>query len=336
MRRTGVAVLRTEPWGNLARGRREGFWIRDLGPGMGFRESLPSRSPVYGCEAPAVHGRHGGGARIGCLNCGEVHRHGEHQALPLPAVGRQQHGSGASDDPAHRLRTAMRQPSGPFPLRWASLPTWHRRPRSTPRRPQARCANGSRRQARRSRSAAGPKSRPRVSRRAGLSGRESSRERPAAPLEPRCPRREKHCPAALRFHPVARLSLQRFHPLARLSLPPPHAGIPALLARATAHRLPQQTVDRHVPQAPRLIRSAAQRLARRPSSAVRAAWCTRRGAPRPRWRLRSPWLLRARASVRSGRGATTVQGWLLAKLCAQTRRGSPDNRRSQQGAHALR
>ena len=225
--------------GKSCTGRGEG--ILDLGfrTRDGFRESLPSRSPVNGCEAAAVHGRDGGGARIGCLDCGEVNRQWEHQALPLPAVGRQEHGSRAADDPAHVPGRAMRQPSDPCPLRWASLPTWYRRFRSTPRRRRARCANGLRRQARRSPSPAGPKSRPRVSRRAALSVREWSRERPAAPLEPHCPRRERHCPAAPRFH-AWRGFPAAFPSRARLSLPPPHAGIPAPVAQATAHRRPQR------------------------------------------------------------------------------------------------
>ena len=246
MRRSGVAVLRTEPWGNLARGRGKGFWIWDSGPGRGSENHFqvvppstvvkrrPSTAVTVAVRASVawIAARSTATGNIRRCHC-----------LPsvvsstVPARPTTQHTSPDGDAPAVR--------SVPTPVGVAS----HLAPASSeyPRRPQARCANGLRRQARRSPSPAGPKSRPRVSRRAGLSGRESSRERPAAPLEPRCPRREKHCPAALRFHPVARLSLQRFHPRARLSLPPPHAGIPALLARATAHRLPQQTVDRQVP-----------------------------------------------------------------------------------------
>ena len=348
-----MAVLRTEPW-KILRGARLGTRLGTGsvgGPGLyihrgespknretrriGFRESLPSRSTVNGCEAPAVHGRHGGGARIGCLNGGEVHRQWEHQALPPPAVGRQQHDSRASDDPAHRPGGRCDR-NRSVPLRWASLPTSHRRPRGTPRRRRAQCANGSKRRARRFDPRPGRNDTPAVRRSGRLRGGGGASGAAARSGVAAAARRREAAP------PVAAPAFSRAGVAGTCRLAGGRCSSGGAASRGSSRALPRRLAPLELgagcsrqPNAsdigvPADARSARCRRrsgdsvcgrsdsARRLPSLVRVAGCTRRGAPRPRWQLRWPWLLRARASVRSGRGATTVQGQLR-RSCARKR-----------------
>ena len=117
---------------------------QDSGWGSQRITSLSSRSTVNGCEAPAVRGRYGGGARIGCLIAARSTASGNiSRCHGLPSVV-------SSTIPArpttqHTVRVGKRQLSDPFPLRWAVAS--HAAPAFVAglhRRRRVQCANGSR------------------------------------------------------------------------------------------------------------------------------------------------------------------------------------------------
>jgi hypothetical protein len=139
-RTSGPGTSRTEP---DRRGRE------DSGSGLGRLGSENHRRSPSTVVSPAATSRR---RAYRWPDGGEVHSHWEHQALPLPAVGRS-NTMPARPTTQHTVLTATRQLSGPFhPVGVAS----HVAPASSGIDARGQYANGSRRRARRSRSAAGP------------------------------------------------------------------------------------------------------------------------------------------------------------------------------------
>src|ERR1700730_2995746 len=108
-RRIGAAVLGTEPAGILATSNEN--------EGRSLSLSLarnPGNAPVGRPKAPAVGGSDDGRAGVSGLNGYQVCPIGERQALPAPAVGREQDRSASANQPAYRSgwRRAARELDG--------------------------------------------------------------------------------------------------------------------------------------------------------------------------------------------------------------------------------